>query len=222
MNVEQKQKRKRRERQGSFKRAEAFVEQSRRTEREEIRLRRLVTKGAGSQIVVPETPTCVFVVRQELGRSKPLPKPNQVLRLLRLTRAWSGVFVRLTQATATMLSVVEPYVAFGEPSTKAIRDMIYKRGHARIGTGAETKKVPISDNALVEKHLGEYGILSVDDIVHELSTVGPNFKVVAQFLWPIDIPPPSKEYRDPKMNAWVKKSSGKDKAELLQDLLANI
>lgn len=220
--VEQKQQRKRRERQGSFKRAEAFVEESRRAEREDVRLRRLATKGTGSVVVVPDEPTCVFVVRQDLGKARPAPKPRQVLELLRLTKPWTGVFIRLTPATATMLAVVAPHVAFGQPSTKVIRDLVYKRGHARIGTGDAATTVPLADNALVEEHLGEYGILSIDDIVHELATLGPNFKPISQFLAPVAVPRPSKAYRDPKMNAWVKKNSGKDKTELLQDLLANL
>ncbi len=90
------------------------------------------------------------------------------------------VFVRLTKATSQMLQLVQPYVTYGAPNLKTIRDLVYKRGYAKVNR----QRLPINDNKVIEENLGKYGILSIEDIVHEIATCGPNFKAVTNFLWP--------------------------------------
>ena len=34
-----------------------------------------------------------------------------------------------------LLKFVEPYVAFGYPSRKSVKELIYKRGHAKVRSG---------------------------------------------------------------------------------------
>jgi large subunit ribosomal protein L7e len=41
-----------------------------------------------------------------------------------------------------MLRRVEPYVTFGYPSLKTIRDLVYKRGFLKV----EKSRIPISNN----------------------------------------------------------------------------
>ncbi len=120
------------------------------------------------------------------------PKPRKILQLLRLLQINSGVFVRVTKATQQMLRLVEPYVAYGyiiiylhetpvisneryhvrEPNLKTVRELIYKRGYGKVNR----QRVPLSNNSVIENALGKYDILSVEDLVHEILTVGPNFK----------------------------------------------
>jgi large subunit ribosomal protein L7e len=92
-----------------------------------------------------------------------------------------------------MLRLVEPYVAYGyviclgsqvsfivsphcfsEPNLKTVRELIYKRGYGKVNR----QRVPLSNNSVIETTLGKYDILSVEDLVHEIFTVGPNFKQV--------------------------------------------
>jgi large subunit ribosomal protein L7e len=82
-----------------------------------------------------------------------------------------------------MLRKVEPYVAYGYPSLKTVREVIYKRGHGRVGK----ERVALTDNSLIEAALGQYGIICMEDLVHEIYTVGPNFKQAANFLWPVKL-----------------------------------
>jgi hypothetical protein len=42
-------------------------------------------------------------------------------------------------------------------------------------------RTPITDNAVIEKHLGKQGIICTEDLIHEIFTVGPHFKVCALF-----------------------------------------
>ena len=63
---------------------------------------------------------------------------------------------------------------FSEPNLKTVRELIYKRGYGKVNR----QRVPLSNNSVIENALGKYDILSVEDLVHEIVTVGPNFKQV--------------------------------------------
>jgi hypothetical protein len=63
---------------------------------------------------------------------------------------------------------------FSEPNLKTVRELIYKRGYGKVNR----QRVPLSNNSVIENALGKYDILSVEDLVHEIFTVGPNFKQV--------------------------------------------
>lgn len=132
-------------------------------------------KAAGSYYVEAQH-KLVFVVRIK-GINKIPPKPRKVLQLLRLTRINSGTFVKVTKATLELLKLIEPYVAYGYPSYSTIRQLVYKRGFGKINK----QRVPLSDNAIIEANLGKYGILSIDDLIHEIITVGPHFKQANNF-----------------------------------------
>ncbi|EGG06778.1 uncharacterized protein MELLADRAFT_106248 [Melampsora larici-populina 98AG31] len=184
------------QRQVVFKRAEQYVNEYRRAEREQIRLRR-VAKAAGD-FYVPAEPKVYFVVRLR-GINKLAPKPRKTLQLLRLLQINNGVFLKVTRATTQMLQLIEPYVTYGEPNLKTVRELIYKRGYGKI----HKQRIPLSDNALIEEHLGKYGIISIEDIVHEIITVGPNFKQVNNFLWPFKLSNPTSGFKPRKFKAFI-------------------
>merc|ERR1719245_1028652 len=78
-----------------------------------------------------------------------------------------------------MLRICEPYITWGTPNLKSIRELIYKRGFIKV----DGKRTPITSNDLVESTLGRHGIICVEDMIHEIATVGPNFKYVSNCLW---------------------------------------
>merc|ERR1719399_1496088 len=86
-----------------------------------------------------------------------------------------------------MLRRVEPYIAYGYPNLKTVKDLIYKRGHGKDGK----TRIPISDNSIIEEHLGQHGIICMEDLIHEIFTVGPNFKAANNFLWPFKLSSPN-------------------------------
>lgn len=112
-----------------FKRAESYVKEYRDAEREKIRLARSA-KQEGSFYVAAE-PKLAFVIRIK-GINKIDPKKRKTLQLLRLLQINNGVFVRLTKATIEMLRIVEPFVAYGYPNLKSVRELIYKRGYGKM------------------------------------------------------------------------------------------
>ncbi|KAL2048652.1 hypothetical protein N7G274_000564 [Stereocaulon virgatum] len=179
-----------------FKRAESYVKEYRDAEREKIRLSRL-SKQNGTYYV-PDEPKLVFVVRIK-GINKIAPKPRKILQLLRLLQINNGVFVKLTKATSEMLKVVEPYIAYGYPSIKTVRDLIYKRGYGKI----DKQRIPLTDNQIIDEQLGKLGIICMEDLVHEIVTVGPNFKQAANFLWPFKLSNPTGGFRTRKFKHFV-------------------
>lgn len=125
----------------------------------------------------------VIRVRGIIGVS---PKVKKILQLLRLRQLHNGVFVRLNAATINMLRLVEPYIAYGYPNLKSVRALLYKRGHAKLSG----QRVPISANSVVKAGLGEKGLDCIEDVVHEIFTVGSEFKAVSNFLWPFKLNSP--------------------------------
>ncbi|KAJ9298225.1 hypothetical protein DTO271G3_3830 [Paecilomyces variotii] len=179
-----------------FKRAESYVKEYRDAEREKIRLGRL-SRQEGN-FYVPEEPKLVFVIRIK-GINKIAPKPRKILQLLRLLQINNGVFVRLTKATQEMLTIVNPYIAYGYPNLKTVRELIYKRGYGKV----DKQRIALSDNQIIEENLGKYGIVCMEDLIHEIYTVGPNFKQASNFLWPFKLSNPTGGFRTRKFKHFI-------------------
>jgi len=166
-----------------FKRAEQYVQEYRKLEKESIRIRR-VAKAGGNYFVEPEA-KLALVVRIR-GINQIHPKPRKVLQLFRLRQIGNAVFVRLNKATLNMLRLIEPYVAYGYPNLKTIKELVYKRAFGKVNG----QRVAITDNSIIEKSLGRHNVLCLEDIVHEIYTVGPKFRDVNRFLWPFKLSAP--------------------------------
>jgi len=195
-SLAEKKKESKAKRETIFKRAEKYVQEYRDAEREKIRLTR-EAKKEGS-FFVPDETKLVFVIRIK-GINKIAPKPRKILQLLRLLQINNGVFVRLNKATSEMLKVVEPWIAYGEPNLKSVRELIYKRGYGKI----DKQRIPLTDNSLIEANLGKYGIISIEDLIHEIFTVGPNFKQASNFLWPFKLSNPTGGFRTRKFRHFI-------------------
>ena len=95
--------------------------------------------------------------------------------------------MRLNASTKRMLELVTPYVTYGVPSIATIRNLLYKRGYARVGK----QRVPLSSNAIIEENLRKYNIICMEDLVHEIVTLGKHFKEANNFLWPFKLNAPT-------------------------------
>lgn len=163
-----------------FKRAEKYVKEYRRVERSEVHLRRQA-KAAGNFYVPPEAKVA-FVVRIR-GINRMAPKSKKILQLLRLRQINNGVFVKLNKASMNMLRAVEPYITYGYPNLKTVRELIYKRGYGKV----EKQRIALTSNKIIENALAKHDIICMEDIIHEIFTAGPNFKEVNNFLWPFKL-----------------------------------
>lgn len=167
-----------------FKKADDYIKEYRQKENDEIRLKRQAKNGGNYYI--PAQPKLLFVIRIQ-GINDIHPKVRKVLQLFRLLQINNGVFVRINKATLSMLQIIEPYVTYGPPNLKTVRELIYKRGYLKCNG----QRIPISDNQLIADNLGQFGIICIEDIIHEIFTLGDHFKQVNNFLWPFKLSNPN-------------------------------
>eukprot|EP00244_Chara_vulgaris_P015133 TRINITY_DN9_c0_g1_i2.p1 TRINITY_DN9_c0_g1~~TRINITY_DN9_c0_g1_i2.p1 ORF type:complete len:250 (-),score=65.66 TRINITY_DN9_c0_g1_i2:636-1385(-) len=166
-----------------FKRAEQYIKEYRAQEADLVRLKRLA-KLKGGFYVEPE-PKVMFIIRIR-GINDLHPKTKKILQLLRLRQIFNGVFLKVNKATVNMIRRVEPYITYGYPSLKSVKELIYKRGYGKVNK----MRIPLTDNAIIEKELGKYGIICMEDLIHEIYTAGPHFKQANNFLWPFKLNTP--------------------------------
>merc|ERR1719315_426730 len=115
-------------------------------EKQLVDLRR-EAKINGNFFVEPEA-KLLFVTRI-VGIIKISPKPRKVLQLLRLRQLHNGVFLKVNKPILQMLKLVQPYVTYGYPSLKTVRQLIYKRGYAKL----EKERLPLTDNQIIADKL---------------------------------------------------------------------
>ncbi|RLM80800.1 60S ribosomal protein L7-3-like [Panicum miliaceum] len=72
------------------------------------------------------------------------------------------------------------------PNLKSVRELIYKRGYGKLNK----QRIPLSNNNVIEEGLGNHNIICIEDLVHEIMTVGPHFKEANNFLWPFKLKAP--------------------------------
>jgi large subunit ribosomal protein L7e len=166
-----------------FTRAKQYAEEYDAKEKELVQLKR-EARMKGGFYVEPEA-KLLFVIRIR-GINAMHPKTRKILQLLRLRQIFNGVFLKVNKATINMLRRVEPYVAYGYPNLKSIRELIYKRGYGKLNK----QRIPLSNNSVIEQGLGKHNIICIEDLVHEIMTVGPHFKEANNFLWPFKLKAP--------------------------------
>ncbi|CAN6652825.1 large ribosomal subunit protein uL30A [Trichomonascus vanleenenianus] len=199
-----------------FARAEKYQNEYYEAERAAIKARR--DAKASGNLFVPAENKLVFAIRIK-GVNKIAPKPRKALQLLRLHQINNGVFIRLTKATAELLRIVEPYIAYGYPNLGTVRKLIYKRGYGKVNK----QRIALSDNAIIEANLGQYGIVCMEDLIHEIYTVGPNFKQASNFLWPFKLSNPSGGWGVPrKFKHFIEGGSTGNREEFVNELVSKM
>lgn len=140
----------------------------------------------------------VFVVRIRDPNGMP-KKVKRILNTFRLKQANEGVFVKYDEGNKKRLHLIEPWVTYGIPSKAMISDLIHRRGHGK----RDGKRIPLSDNTVIEKELGEKTdgeVICVEDIVEELSNVGSQFTHVNNFLWTFQLASVRSKFQKTKLN----------------------
>jgi len=166
----------------AYKNAENYCKEYRALAKQQVRMRRQA-KAAGNHFVEAEA-KLIFVVRIR-GLADMHPKTKKILQLMRLRQMNMGVFMKVSKAATEMLKRVEPYLSYGYPTLKSVRDLLYKRGFGKVNKN----RIALKDNSVIEGSLGKYGIKSMEDLVHEIYTVGPHFREANNFLWPFKLRP---------------------------------
>jgi 60S ribosomal protein uL30 len=198
-----------------FKRAEKYVKEYRAQEKNVVRLRRQA-KNDGNFYVTPQ-PKILFVIRVR-GIMGVSPKARKILQLLRLRQVHNGVFLKLNKATQNMLFLIEPFVTYGEPNLKSVRELLYKRGFGKVNK----QRIPLTDNSIVANSLGKVTnnrVICVEDLIHEIITAGPNFKECNNFLWPFKLSSPLGGYTNHKKSHFSEGGDHGNREEAINALI---
>jgi len=171
-----------------FKRAEKYAKEYRVKDLDDLRCARQARKS--NNFFVPDQPKVAFVIRIR-GINGLHPKPRKVLQLFRLRQINNGVFIKLNKATINMLRLAEPYITWGYPNLKSVRELVYKRGFGKV----DGRRIALTNNEIIEKKLGRKGIICMEDIIHEIMTAGPHFKEASNFLWYFKLNTPNGGWR---------------------------
>ncbi|PIN01364.1 60S ribosomal protein L7 [Handroanthus impetiginosus] len=180
-------------------------------EKELISLKR-EARLKGGFYVNPEA-KLLFIIRIR-GINAMHPRTKKILQLLRLRQIFNGVFLKVNKATVNMLHRVEPYVTYGYPNLKSVKELIYKRGYGKVNK----QRIALTDNSIIEQVLGNYGIICVEDLIHEIMTVGPHFKEANNFLWPFQLKAPLGGLKK-KRNHYVEGGDAGNREDYINELI---
>ncbi|CAF2041910.1 BnaA09g18530D [Brassica napus] len=194
-----------------YKRAEQYAKEYAEKEKELISLKR-EAKLKGGFYVDPEA-KLLFIIRIR-GINAIDPKTKKILQLLRLRQIFNGVFLKVNKATMNMLRRVEPYVTYGFPNLKSVKELIYKRGYGKLNS----QRVALTDNSIVEQGLVKHGIICTEDLIHEILTVGPHFKEANNFLWPFQLKAPLGGLKK-KRNHYVEGGDAGNRENFINELI---
>eukprot|EP00178_Gracilaria_changii_P019398 TRINITY_DN5624_c2_g1_i1.p1 TRINITY_DN5624_c2_g1~~TRINITY_DN5624_c2_g1_i1.p1 ORF type:complete len:242 (-),score=33.84 TRINITY_DN5624_c2_g1_i1:134-859(-) len=175
-----------------FLRAEKYLKEYKQQEKSLITFRRQARQTGNFYVEAEPKVALVIRIKGIIGLH---PKPRKILQILRLRQINNATFVKLNKATLNMLKVIEPYVTYGYPNLKTVRELIYKRGYGKVGGS----RIALTDNNIIERALGGKDILCIEDLIHEIYTVGPHFKEANNFLWPFKLNNPN--------GGWTKKTT---------------
>ncbi|KAL0608652.1 60S ribosomal protein L7 [Plecturocebus cupreus] len=122
-----------------------------------------MARKAGS-FYVPAEPKLEFVIRIR-GISGVSPK------------VFNGTFVKLNKASVNIYCM------------GSVNELIYTCGCGKI----KKQRIALTDNALIALSLGKYGIICMEDLIHEVYTVGKSFKKQITSCGPSNYLPPEVE-----------------------------
>jgi large subunit ribosomal protein L7e len=103
----------------------------------------------------------------------------------------NAVFLHTTTENLVKLTMIKEYIAFGYPTKKIVNDLVRKRGFLK----KDTKKLPITDNVLIEELLGgedQEGCICIEDIIDSVYKCYQedhldNFKNIQNVMWPFQL-----------------------------------
>lgn len=194
-----------------FNRAKLYTKEYEEQQKELVQLKR-EARLKGGFYVKPEA-KLLFIVRIR-GINAMDPKTRKILQLLRLRQIFNGVFLKVNKATVNMLHRVEPYVTYGYPNLKSVKELVYKRGYGKL----DKQRIALTDNAIIEQALGKYGIICIEDLIHEILTVGPHFKEANNFLWPFKLKAPLGGLKK-KRNHYVEGGDAGNREDYINELI---
>lgn len=176
-----------------FVRAERLAARNKANKIEEKRIKNILKHEQKSISQKKESePKLLFVLRvPHLNKDTAIPpKAEKVLHVLRLTEENMGVFVKMTPTVVPALKLISPYIVVGKPSLNSVRELFQKRA-AISDESSEGGVAKLDNNQVVEDKFGDsLGFVCVEDLVHEIFSLGEHFKEVSHWLVPFRLSAP--------------------------------
>ncbi|XP_016495003.2 large ribosomal subunit protein uL30w-like [Nicotiana tabacum] len=194
-----------------YNRAKQYSKEYEEQEKELIRLKREARLKGG--FYVDPKAKLLFIIKIQ-GINAMAPQTKKILQHLRLRQIFNGVFLKVNKATVNMLHRIEPYVTYGYPNLKIVRELIYKRGYGKL----DKQRIALTDNSIIDQALGKHGIICVEELLHEIMTVGPYFKEANNFLWPFQLKAPLGELKK-KRNHYVEGGDASNRENYINELI---
>ncbi|KAF9605291.1 hypothetical protein IFM89_015907 [Coptis chinensis] len=72
---------------------------------------------------------------------------------------------------------------------------------------------------LSKSGLGKYGIICIEDLIHEIMTIGPHFREANNFLWPFQLSAPSGGMKKKKRNHYVEDRDAGNREDYINELI---
>lgn len=196
------------------KRGEAHYKKYSSEQKELVNLRRKA-RAEGSYYVPAESK--LILITRIRGINNLAPQVRKILQLLRLRQIHNATFVRVNRATLNMIKKIEPYVTFGYPTRHTISNLIYKRGFGKVNK----QRIPLTSNEIIERSLGKFGIICVEDLITHIYTVGPHFKEANNFLWSFKLASPKGGFNN-KRHPFQKGGDWGNREEEINTLVARM
>lgn len=104
--------------------------------------------------------------------------PQKVWQLHPLCQLFGGTFVKLNKASVHMLKIVEPYTIWEYLNLKSV-----SWSTSMVMAKLTSKQlIVLTGNSLIARSLGQWSIIYMEDLIHEIYTVGKCFKEANSFL----------------------------------------
>ena len=100
----------------------------------------------------------------------------------------NAVFLRSDPDIVKSLIQIQNYIAFGYPTKQLVTELMKKRGYIK----KDGKRLPITDNKLIEDLAGNYGVICLEDIIDSFVNChkeDSHFAEVRQIVWPLQLHP---------------------------------
>lgn len=154
------------------------------------------------------------------GRPRPNPEAKKCIRWMNLKIKNSLTIIRNIPENIKKLKIIEPFAYWGPVSFKTVFNLIHKKGKFKApGVGAE--KITLSDNVIIEDHLGSLGCLCTEDVAHILHTAGENFDKVRDRLWSFEMDETRYASHMMRDDTWTFGDKGKEMDKLIAKMLGN-
>lgn len=180
-------------RKGNLKvqRLEKIVQQAREKGRDRIRLR-IMERNARYKKKKPLdlSHSVIAVIRN--GRKGGTREVKKNMMLMGIKKRHTCRIVPNDEETAKRLEVCKPFLFWGPPGHNVLHTLVQKKAVFREPNpeGGEDGRKVLSDNVLIEKHLGDLGVLCTEDLVHVLFNQAEHFDTVNRRLWPFQLDNP--------------------------------